>query len=85
MYRLFLFEYSICINLDKIIIVLFESRKPVTIPSKDADIFYDPCFFNTKKADKIFKTLKTILFEIGKTILSKSLLTLFEKPKLLTL
>lgn len=59
MYRLFLFEYSICINLDKIIIVLFESRKPVTIPSKDADIFYDPCFFNTKKADKIFKTLRT--------------------------
>ena len=38
--------------------MLFESKKPVTIPSKDADIFYYPCFFNTKKADKIFKTLR---------------------------
>jgi len=58
MYRLFLFEYSICINLNKIIIVLFESRKPVTIPLKDGEVFYDPCFFKTKEANKYFEILK---------------------------
>ena len=58
MYRLFLFEYSICVNLDKIIIVLFESRKPVTIPLKDGEVFYDPCFFKNKEANNYFEILK---------------------------
>ena len=39
--------------------MLFESKNPISIPLKDADVFYNPSFYNSKEADEIFKILKT--------------------------
>ncbi len=38
--------------------MLFESKKPVTIPLKDGSVFYDPCFFKAKKANQYFEILR---------------------------
>jgi len=38
--------------------MLFESKKPVTVPLKDGNLFYDPCFFDYKKANYYFEILR---------------------------
>ena len=38
--------------------MLFESEKPVTISLKDGSVFYDPCFFDYKKAAYYFEILR---------------------------
>ena len=38
--------------------MLFQSKKPVTIPLKDGSVFYDPCFFKAKKANQYFEILR---------------------------